>query len=187
MSKMEDAVGAVHRQSTGYLLARAHLLFRTYLAAALEGWSVHMGQVVVLASLHARNDLTQAQLTQISGIEKSSLVLFLDALEKGAWVERRPHPSDRRAYLVHLTDSGRARFTRVGAQLYASQMRNLACFDEAERKQLASLLGRLVDHLEAGPRPSKQPAPKPTRSGSRRLGPTTKRLKSKTRRALPGK
>src|SRR3569623_1291279 len=111
MDPIEASINRQHQKAMGYLLAGAHGLFRAHLPKALEGTSVHMGQVVLLASLFAQNDLTQVQLTQVSGIEKSSVVLFLDALEKDGWVERRRHPTDRRAHLVHLTDRGRERFT----------------------------------------------------------------------------
>ncbi|HVZ98829.1 MAG TPA: MarR family transcriptional regulator [Caulobacterales bacterium] len=83
----------------------------------------------------------------LSGIEKSSVVLFLDALEKDGWVERRPHATDRRAHAVHLTRKGRARFEQVGKRLAAAQEEALAEFSAAERKQLEGLLVRLITHL----------------------------------------
>lgn len=118
------------------------------MAASLEGTSLNMGQVVLLASLYAQNDLTQVQLAQISGIEKSSIVLFLDALEKDGWVERRRHPTDRRAHLVHMTEDGRARFSLVGQGLHAAESQALAVFNTQDRTQLEGLLLRLIGHLE---------------------------------------
>lgn len=147
MDSIEDDVVRQHQRAMGYLLAGAHGLFRAHLVKALEGTSLHMGQVVLLASLYARNDLTQVQLTQISGVEKSSVVLFLDALEKDGWVERRRHPSDRRAHLVHLTDTGRKRFALVGQKLAAAQEAVLSIFTAEERSQLEQMLLRLVGRL----------------------------------------
>lgn len=144
----EDRVIAQHQKAMGYLLAQAHHLFRSRMAATLEGGPLHMGHVVVLASLYAQNDLTQVQLAQISGIEKSSIVLFLDTLEKDGWVERRRHPTDRRAHMVHLIEDGRARFTVVGQGLHAAETKALAVFNADERAQLEGLLLRLIGHLE---------------------------------------
>lgn len=148
MSEIENKVIRQHQKAMGYLLATAHGLFRTRMAAVLDGTPLNMGHVVVLASLYAQNDLTQVQLSQISGIEKSSIVLFLDYLEKDGWVERRRHPTDRRAHLVHLTGEGFTRFTAVGLKLEAAQSNALAVFSPAERTQLEGLLVRLIDHLE---------------------------------------
>ena len=149
MSEIEDKVIRHHQKAMGYLLATAHGLFRVRMAGSLDGTGLHMGHVVVLASLYAQNDLTQVQLSQISGIEKSSIVLFLDFLEKDGWVERRRHPSDRRAHLVHLTEDGFTRFQAVGLKLDAAQSQALAVFSPAERAQLEGLLVRLIDHLES--------------------------------------
>lgn len=148
MNKNEEMVVATHQKSMGYLLAKAHLLFRARMAATLEGTSLNMGHVVLLASLLAKNDLTQVELAQISGIEKSSIVLFLDVLEGDGWIERRRHPSDRRAHQVHLTDSGRDRFNVIGQGLYARESEALSVFTEQERAALTTSLLRLITHLE---------------------------------------
>jgi len=149
VTSREDAVIEAHNRAMGYLLGRAHSLFRLRLTQAIEGTRLHMGHVVILASLYAENDLTQSQLTQICHVEKSSVVLFLDALEKDGWVERRRHPTDRRAHCVHLTASGTQRFTDIGQRLHLLETQNLTCFTPEERTQLEALLLRLVGHLEA--------------------------------------
>jgi DNA-binding MarR family transcriptional regulator len=115
-----------------------------------------MGHVLLLATLRAQRELhgdsilTQTQLARLTGIEKSSLVLFLDALEGDGWVERRRHPTDRRSHIVHLTESGAARFEKVGEQLYIRQEENLGVLSAAERTQMLTLLGRLIGHLKPG-------------------------------------
>ena len=149
MDETENRIVAEHSRALGWLLANAHGLYRARLAAAIADEPVHMGQVVLLASLYAENDLTQAQLSKVSGIEKSSIVLFLDALEKDGWVERRRHPGDRRAHLVHLTEDGRARFTQVGLKLKAAQDAALSVFSPDERAAFEGYLLRLIGHLTA--------------------------------------
>ncbi|MES1157326.1 MAG: MarR family transcriptional regulator [Alphaproteobacteria bacterium] len=134
-----------HAQATGYLLARAHGLVRARMSAALEGGPLHLGHVLILSTLIARNDLTQAQLTQMAGIEKSSVVLFIDALEKDGWVERQPHPTDRRAHRVHLTREGRARFREVGKKLAAAEREALAALRATEQRTLQELLLKLIE------------------------------------------
>ncbi len=147
MSASDDHTAPFEHRAIGLLLARAHALFRARLSAALEGGPLHLGHVVLLSSLYMRNDLTQSELAQISGIEKSSVVLFLDALEKDNWLERRPHPTDRRAHQVHLTSGGRARFAAVGGALHAAELEALSVLDGQERAQLTALLARLIAHL----------------------------------------
>ena len=145
-------------QSFGFVMQRIHLHWRQRLMAALEGTGLHGGHVVVLATLwvrlmqaRARGEdpgLTQTQLVQVSGVEKSSLVLFLDGLEADGWIERRKHPADRRAHLVYLTPSGAERFGRVGQTLHAFDLENFAPFSDTEKAALMGGLTKLLLHLE---------------------------------------
>jgi DNA-binding MarR family transcriptional regulator len=112
-----------------------------------------MGHVLLLATLRAQrglegeSTLTQMRLGQLSGIEKSSSVLFLDALEAEGWVERRRRPGDRRAHIVHLTEPGARRFEKVGRKLHARQRESLAPLSAGEQAQLLDLMTRLISHL----------------------------------------
>jgi len=155
----DDAIVAAHLQSFGYLMQRLHTQWRQRLVNRLEGTGLHGGHVVVLATLWVRltqaglraedPGLTQTQLVQISGVEKSSLVLFLDGLEADGWIERRKHPTDRRAHLVYLTPGGAQRFAGLGLSLHAMDQENFAPFSADEKAALMHGLMKLLRHLEA--------------------------------------
>lgn len=151
---VDDKVIRKHMESFGYLLANSHALFRAQMEKAVAGSGLHLGHVIILASLRAErlngagDDMTQTRLAQLSGIEKSSLVLFLDGLEKDGWVERRRHPTDRRAHNVHITDNGMKRFEAVGQKLYANEQKALSVFGDDERATFIALLSRLLVHLK---------------------------------------
>ena len=155
-SPASEEIRAFHAKSFGYALAQLSRLFRDSLARTLEGTGLHMGHVLVLATLraqrelHGESTLTQKQLAEATGIEKSSLVLFLDALERDGWVERHRHPHDRRAHIIHLTDEGARRFEQVGLGLHLQQQANLAVLDEGEQAAMMEMIQRLTDHLSAG-------------------------------------
>jgi len=153
---LDDEIVQVHARSFGYVLAHVHGLFNARLAATLEGTGLHMGHVVVLATLRAQRELhqestlTQTRLAEASGIEKSSLVLFLDALEKDGWIERLRHPTDRRAHIIHLTPSGAERFNEIGVRLQKQQQLNLSVFTAHEQADLLRQMTRLLHHLQEG-------------------------------------
>ncbi|MGZ3297676.1 MAG: MarR family winged helix-turn-helix transcriptional regulator [Asticcacaulis sp.] len=157
---VDDEIVKVHSRSFGYVLSHVYALFSGRLAESLAGTGLHMGQVLVLATLRAQRELyrestlTQTRLAQVTGIEKSSLVLFLDALEKDGWIERLRHPTDRRAHIIHLTDEGGRRFEQVGYGLYLRERENLSVFTDEERTHLLGLLTRLFAHLSAMPPPA---------------------------------
>jgi DNA-binding MarR family transcriptional regulator len=111
---------------------------------AIDGSGLHPGQLGVLGALADRGAMSQRRLGEITQIEKSSMVLFLDSLEAGGWVRRAPDPADRRAHLVGLTPEGAAKFTALGAKLQAAQDAFLAPLSPDEQAVFASLLARLA-------------------------------------------
>lgn len=128
----------------GSLLARAHGVVRHRMTTALEGSGLHLGHIAILSLLADGEGRTQKMMSAETGIEKSSMVLFLDALEKEGWVERRPHPGDRRAYLVMLTGEGAKRLGEVGPRLSAAQKAAFGVLTAEEQGHLAAMLAKLV-------------------------------------------
>jgi DNA-binding MarR family transcriptional regulator len=88
--------------------------------------------------------MSQRRLGEITLIEKSSMVLFIDTLEAGGWVRRVRDPLDRRAHIVEMTEQGAARFATLGGRMKAVQDAFLTPLDETDRARLIDLLVRLT-------------------------------------------
>ncbi len=88
--------------------------------------------------------ITQQTLGKCTGIDPSSMVATVDDLEAAGLVERRRHPSDRRAHALYLTDEGRTTLARGRALARKAQEDLLAPLSADERKQLHELLFRLA-------------------------------------------
>jgi DNA-binding MarR family transcriptional regulator len=91
--------------------------------------------------------MTQKALGDRLRIDRTTMVTLLDDLEAKGHVVRERHPSDRRAFLVHPTEAGRAAKERAIAILDQQQRRFLAPLNAAERRQLGTLLKRLQGQL----------------------------------------
>jgi DNA-binding MarR family transcriptional regulator len=130
--------------SIGFLLHLAQSRLYAGVMAAIEGSGLHGGQLAILGALADKGPMSQRQLGEVAQIEKSSLVLFLDALEDGGWVKRDANPTDRRSHCVRLTAKGAAKFRRLGPALKAVQDQFLAPLSAAETRQLVDLLQRLA-------------------------------------------
>src|ERR671927_508397 len=70
--------------------------------------SLHAGQEAVLLELDRTGPLIQAQLSEALGCEPPSVTLMTRKLEASGHIRRKPAPSDGRASVVELTDSGKA-------------------------------------------------------------------------------
>ena len=130
--------------SIGFLLQRAHHLLRGRMAAELDGSGLHLGHIALLGTMLDAPGLSQRELSLRTGIEKSSMVIFVDALERDGWVRREPHPSDRRAHALFVTAEGAARLAEVGPRLQQAEADFLKVLSVAEREALRSTLARLV-------------------------------------------
>lgn len=100
-------------------------------------------QAGILTMVTELEPMTQKALADALGIDRTTMVALLDDLEDKGFVARQRHPRDRRAFLVHPTDSGRAAKAAAVRILDEQQGRFLAPLTPAERTQLAALLIRL--------------------------------------------
>lgn len=94
--------------------------------------------------LDAEGAITQQRLGECTGIDPSSMVSTIDDLEAAGFVERRRHPSDRRAHALHVTDEGRTTLTRGRELARGAQEELFSPLSAEERKQLHGLLLRLA-------------------------------------------
>ncbi|MEU7058281.1 MarR family transcriptional regulator [Streptomyces sp. NPDC046197] len=98
----------------------------------------------VLLNLATHGPLSQRQLIDLTGSDKSAMVRTVDDLEARGLAVRRPSPADRRAYAVEMTDEGRASFadaSRISGEVGA---RLLDCMEEDDQELLCALLERFV-------------------------------------------
>ena len=133
-----------------YLLDHASYVLRTRMAAALAevGLTARMHCVLVHALEEER---TQIQLAEIGDMDKTTMVVTVDALERAGLAERRPSTKDRRARVVAVTEDG-ARMA-VRSQEIADRVHRevLDALPEDEREAFVRALSRLVGGALATP------------------------------------
>jgi DNA-binding MarR family transcriptional regulator len=138
------AVPEALKRYTGFLLSRMGTIAQKRFSARLEALDLTPRMWGTLNMLEADAPITQHGLCKLTGMDPSSMVATIDDLEELGLVERRAHPSDRRAYALHVTKAGRETLSRGREVVQEVQNELLAPLDEAEREQLRSLLLRLV-------------------------------------------
>src|SRR3954451_15833747 len=97
----------------GLLLRVAHARTAKAASAAPAPLGIEGRHLGVLISLGSRGPLTQTQLVDLLGSEKSGMVRTVDDLERLGAAVRSPAPGDRRARLVELTPTGRDLLARA--------------------------------------------------------------------------
>jgi DNA-binding MarR family transcriptional regulator len=135
----------------GYLLARTH---RMALARAEEALvPLGLGEGVVdcsprhvgcLRVVAEEGPLSQQELGELIGVDRTTTVAVVDWLESQGFVERGRNPADRRAYALQVTPAGRRWLARADRALRDAEQEFLAPLSGAEGKQLKTLLRRLA-------------------------------------------
>jgi DNA-binding MarR family transcriptional regulator len=114
----------------------------------------------VIWRLQRHSPMTQRELSQALQCTPRNVTGLVDALQAEGYVTREPHPTDRRATLVQLTEQGReaAAEWRRGYQDLANQL--FADLGAAELTRFAAVLDHLLGRIHAG-----ASAPSPTSDG----------------------
>lgn len=101
------------------------------------------GRVGLLLLIDANPGVTQSRLAQAVGLDRSTLVGVLHALEARALIERR-RGEDRRTNGLWLTRAGRSLVSGLKRRIRVHERRVAARLSAEERTQLLALLEKLA-------------------------------------------
>lgn len=90
----------------GFLLKHATMVLSERTDAALGPLSIDGKEFGALRVLARREPMSQLQVAQTLGIDRTTMVALLDTLERKGIVARHPDPADRRRNVVELTEQG---------------------------------------------------------------------------------
>lgn len=132
------------------MLAHTSHVLSTELTAALAGLGITPRANCVLSAA-LTGERTQIQLAEMCELDKTTMVVTVDELEKAGLVERQTSPTDRRARIIAVTDQGRKVHTAAGevvARIYEDVLSSLP---QEERDGFVAGLSRLVETRLATP------------------------------------
>ena len=101
------------RREILFQLADVARTMRTYVDQRAREHGMTRAQWGALARLERQEGMTQAEMADALEIQPISLLRLIDRLCQQDLMERRPHPRDRRANRLYLTEKGRATLTRL--------------------------------------------------------------------------
>jgi MarR family transcriptional regulator for hemolysin len=131
-------------------LNQASFALGNELAARLAGVGISPRQYCVLSSAQ-EEELTQIRLAERSMLDKTTMVVTLDELERAGLAERRPSPADRRARIVAVTDKGAEAVKAAERIVEELQQELLESLPEEQRTAFIAALAALVGGPLASP------------------------------------
>jgi DNA-binding MarR family transcriptional regulator len=128
----------------GYLMARLGQRSSQRFALALEPLGLHPKHFGVMSIVAAQPGITQNALRDHTGIDPSTMVAVIDDLEARGLAERRPHPTDRRAHTIYVTEAGQQMLELIGDLGARLQAELFAPLSAEEQDTLIELLRKLA-------------------------------------------
>ena len=102
-------------------------------------------------------DQTQIRLAERCALDKTTMVVTVDELERAGLAERRPSPTDRRARIIAVTDAGREKVAQAD-EIVERDLRRRARFAARGRaRAFVDGLSRLVGERLATPPACERP------------------------------
>lgn len=132
-------------------------LFERDMARAFAGTPLSSARMAVLWTVHHAGPLPQHAVAEALQVSPRNISALVDALEGAGYVRRAPHPDDRRAFLIELTDTGAELMEITAAEhreLSATLLDAVAPADrEAVERGLDAISDRLATLLAAATEP----------------------------------
>jgi DNA-binding MarR family transcriptional regulator len=134
-------------ENIGTMLAQVSRLLRRSFDERARFIGVTRPQWHVLSLLKLNGGINQGRLAVLLEVEPITLGRMIDRLQDARMVERRPHPSDRRAWRLFLTERGETLLAELRPFAHETYEMALEGVSEDERAAVMSALGRMRTNL----------------------------------------
>jgi DNA-binding MarR family transcriptional regulator len=132
------------RRRLAYLLKHAERRMSELHVEALSPLDIHARDLGVLLAIASNEPTSQQQIAQRMGVDRTTMVAIIDALEAKGLIARRPDSEDRRRNVVELTSAGQEILQAGISASDGAEAKLLAPLSPEENLQLRDLLARVI-------------------------------------------
>jgi len=135
--------------TVGFLLHDVARLLRKRFEQNARDTGLTRSQWQVLAYLDRNAGIQQGALAELIDVEPITIGRIVDKLQGCGLVERRPHPTDRRIWQLHLTEKAGPMLAEMREFGEVTRAEAFGDIPEAERERLLDLLETMKTNLVA--------------------------------------
>ena len=114
----------------------------------LGEFDITVDQWLVMKNLSENELLSQAELAQLVFKDQPTLTRIIDILCKKGYVERVPHPMDRRSFQLILTKNGIAKVDELKPQISTIREKAWENLNKADFEEFKRILNTIYNNLE---------------------------------------
>src|SRR3954451_21379182 len=123
--------------------------YRRWVGARLKEHGIGYAWMRALGALHCgEGPIMMSDLGEQMGVTPRNVTKLVDELEGEGLVRRRPHPSDRRATLVELTNRGQEEIAEGYSEYVSATSELFSVLSEEDQWELIRLMDLLCDALQ---------------------------------------
>ena len=130
MSERRTSQPAIH---TWLVFMKANRTLTRHATRSVEAADMCLSDFAILEALLHKGPQSVRELGGRISLTSGSMTTAIDRLEARKLVERIDHPTDRRAWAIHLTPDGRKLITKVFAAHVEAMERAMSGLTRAER------------------------------------------------------
>lgn len=131
----------------GLLVHDVARLMRANFHRRVQPLGLTQAQWRALFHLSRNEGIKQVVLAEILEVQPITLARLVDRLEDAGWAERRPDPSDRRAFRLFVTAKAQPVLERIRELAAETREEAMKGLGRRERKHLLDLLSATKDNL----------------------------------------
>ena len=139
-----DETRQVRETSMGWIIQRLARKLDLAMEARLGELGLTLPSFAVMMTVLESGPMTQAEIGKRFGMPPYAISRALDALEAAGHVERRAHPTSRRAHDIHATEAGLGLAPKLHGIVRAVNADLTAGLDERDRAEFLPLLQRVL-------------------------------------------
>jgi DNA-binding MarR family transcriptional regulator len=133
--------------SLGFILSRTNTKLKNKLFQRFNEYNITPEQWFVLNCLWTQEGLTPKELADIASKDKPNTNRILEKLQAKELIIRKPHPVDKRAYQIFLTDQGWALRDELVPKAIQLLAEATAGIDKHKVEELKKLLNQIYDNV----------------------------------------
>lgn len=135
------------QDALGFVLSDVARLIRRNFNRQVQKLGLTQAQWQVLAFLARNEGVRQIQLADSLDMQPISVARIIDRMQASGWVERRPDPTDRRAFNLYLTAQANPILEQMWDQGAITRAEALKNIPAADQDQLLRTLLRMRENL----------------------------------------
>lgn len=135
--------------SIGLLLIDTGRLLRKRFEQNVRGTGLTRAQWQVLKEIYVQEGLNQGALAELLEVEPITVGRLVDRLEQAGLIERRPHPTDRRAWSLYLLPAAHPLLETLKVIAGETRAELLRGMDDTEIDEAMRLFAKMKDNLVA--------------------------------------